>query len=146
MSLFQNLDLSFTGIKWMESIIFEKLTLLKILNLDGNYFVHLPVNFQQIQKSLQSLNLARNNFAEFREESFLGFKTLLHLNISRMATLKAIHNNTFARLEHLTSLDCSNNDKLVTFDLDSLLHCRNLIHVSLLCVYKLHQKGEIKHF
>ncbi|KAI8130787.1 hypothetical protein FF38_00426 [Lucilia cuprina] len=130
-SSLENLDLSHTGIKSMASVIFEKLTSLKVLNLAGNEFVHLPENFQLIGQSLRSLNLAGNKFSDFSEGSFLGLKALLHLNISGMPNLKTIQNNTFSRLEHLTHLDCSNNHKLESFDLDSLMHCGNLTYLDI---------------
>ncbi|XP_065372008.1 P-granule-associated novel protein 1 [Calliphora vicina] len=130
-SLLQDLDLSHTGIKSMATVIFEKLTSLKTLNLAGNDFVHLPENFQLIGQSMRSLNLAGNKFNDFSEGSFLGLKALLRLNISGMPNLKSIQNNTFSRLEHLTHLDCSNNHKLETFDLDSLMHCGNLTYLDI---------------
>lgn len=114
----------------MASVIFEKLTSLRNLNLAGNKFIHLPENFQLIGKSLRSLNLAGNKFEDFSEGSFIGLKALQRLNISAMPDLKIIQNNTFSRLEHLTHLDCSNNHKLEHFDLDSLMHCANLSYVS----------------
>ena len=127
----QKLDLSHTGIKSMASIVFEKLTSLKTLNLAGNKFVRLPDNFQLIGQSLKNLNLAGNKFTDFNESSFLGLKALTNLNISAMPSLKIVRNNTFSRLEHLTYLDCSKNPQLETFDLDSLMHCENLTYVSI---------------
>ncbi|XP_061397273.1 chondroadherin, partial [Musca vetustissima] len=130
-TLLKNLDLSYTGIKTIPSVIFEKLTSLETLNLAGNAFVALPDNFQLIGKTLKSLNLAGNRFVDFEETHFLGLKVLTHLNISGMATLKNVKYNTFTRLEHLTQLDCSHNTRLEKFDLDSLMHCVNLTYLDI---------------
>lgn len=114
----------------MPSVVFEKLTSLRTLNLAGNEFVSMPGDLHLIGQNLKSLSLAGNKFTEFEEKSFLGLKVLTHLNISGMPALRSIKNNTFSRLEHMTHVDCSRNPKLESFDLDSLMHCANLTYVS----------------
>uniref|UniRef100_A0A1A9W9I4 LRRCT domain-containing protein n=1 Tax=Glossina brevipalpis TaxID=37001 RepID=A0A1A9W9I4_9MUSC len=130
-TLLQSLDLSYTGIKTIPKLIFENLTSLKYLNLEGNEFIYLPESFYLIGRSLQYLNLARNLFSHFNEQSFLGLKVLTQLNISFMPALKSIESNTFSRLETLTYLECSHNPNLIKFDLDSLMHCGNLTFLDL---------------
>lgn len=108
---------------------------MRSLNLAGNEFIHVPGSLQTVGQTLHSLNLAGNLFEYFDELSFLGLKVLRQLNVSGMPILKNIKNGTFNHFETIIDVDASHNPNLLEFDLDGLIHCRNLTHVRIFSFY-----------
>ncbi|XP_055903507.1 insulin-like growth factor-binding protein complex acid labile subunit isoform X2 [Eupeodes corollae] len=120
------LDLSYNNLESLPSTLFKDLIALKSLLVQGNKLKAIPPNLNLIGRTLEYVNFAGNPIKTLNEANLNGLKVLRKLNISSMGELTTIEKGTFSHLESLEYLYCSRNPYLTTFDIDGLLHCRNL--------------------
>lgn len=85
-----------------------------------------PESLSVVGKTLEILNMHENPIEIINDESFVGLEKLEKLNISAMAELTEINENS---LKHLTSLEvllCRGNKKLNNFHMENLRELKKL--------------------
>ncbi|XP_058444242.1 SLIT and NTRK-like protein 6 isoform X2 [Malaya genurostris] len=123
------LDLSYTELDDIPGRVFQKISNLRELLLQGNRFTTVPDSVALLKPTLISLHVGNNPIQLLNDESFFDLEKLTHLNISTMPQLKDVDIGTFSGLNSLEVLICSHNPQLDAFDLSDLkglLHLRQL--------------------
>ncbi|XP_055617758.1 leucine-rich repeat-containing protein 15-like isoform X2 [Toxorhynchites rutilus septentrionalis] len=119
-SRLEHLDLSHTELADIPHGIFERISGLKELLVQGNRFTTVPSAIALLKPTLALLNVGENPIQMLIDESFFDLDHLTHLNISGMSKLQDIETGTFAGLKSLEVLICSHNRQLQEFDMSDL--------------------------
>lgn len=125
------LDLSYTELTDIPDALFNgTMPQLRELNLQGNQLIKVPESLACLKSSLRTLYIGKNPMKSLDGDSFMGLKSLKRLYIDNMPELISIHSTSFNWLESLEIFNCSNNPKLLEFDLGQLSFSQYLREVS----------------
>ncbi|GLV37719.1 uncharacterized protein CBL_13992 [Carabus blaptoides fortunei] len=102
------LNISNSGISFIEHDTFANVKLLKIVNLSYNRLHSIPQDLFETNTLLNSLNLAGNQFTSLQPGPFLESESLQTLNISR-SLIPYFYPDNFSNLPRLSTLDISQN-------------------------------------
>eukprot|EP00920_Eleutheroschizon_duboscqi_P040977 GHVT01098011.1.p1 GENE.GHVT01098011.1~~GHVT01098011.1.p1 ORF type:complete len:518 (+),score=17.30 GHVT01098011.1:56-1609(+) len=109
------LVLSQNGLHQISNYTFKGLTALAILQLSNNALRTLDASFFDHLTELQALHLDGNLFTELTENMLLG-PNLYRLSMNNMLHLRAIRNNSFARLPKLKEFSATENYNLTVIE------------------------------
>lgn len=110
----------------LPDIIFEHMSKLSELYLNGNKFLSVPKSLVAVGKSLQYLHLSENPIEFIEESSFVDLSELKQLNISALPELSEILQDSFKPLLSLEVLHCRGNKKLTSFNMENLRELKHL--------------------
>lgn len=119
-SRLEHLDLSYAQLDDLPREMFEKIEGLRELLVQGNQFTAVPSSIGLLKPTLMALYVGENPIQRLDDESFFDLDHLTQLNISGMQLLDDMDTGTFGGLKSLEVLSCSNNPKLVEFDMSDL--------------------------
>jgi len=120
------LDLSHTGIMDLPGIVFEQMSKLGELFLNGNKFLEVPQSLFTVGESLELLHLSENPIESIDNQSFTGLSMLRQLNISALPELTEIKEDSMKPLTSLEVLHCRGNKKLAAFSMENLRELKHL--------------------
>lgn len=116
----ETLDLSYTGIMELPSLLFSDMHLLSELFIKGNKFLSVPESLSLVGSTLKILHLNDNPIEVITHESFAKLVKLQQLYISEMPELTAIEEGAFEPMSSLEALHCVGNKKLASIDVKPL--------------------------
>nr|XP_029733217.1 platelet glycoprotein V-like isoform X1 [Aedes albopictus] len=119
-SRLEHLDLSYAQLDDLPGEMFQKIEGLRELLVQGNQFTVVPSSIRLLKPTLMALYVGENPIQRLDEESFFDLDHLTQLNISGMSLLDDVDTGTFSGLKSLEVLSCTNNPKLVEFDMSDL--------------------------
>lgn len=102
-----SLNMSYSGVKKIETGAFDAMTRLKTLDLSNNNITILDNTFTETPNLLY-LNLSFNNITEIRNNTFAGLTKLYFLNISH-CYIRRIRSNAFRPFYSIQTVDLSGN-------------------------------------
>lgn len=110
----------------LPGIVFEQMSKLGELFLNGNKFLEVPQSLFSVGESLAFLHLSENPIESIDNQSFTGLLMLRQLNISALPELTEIKEDSMKPLTSLEVLHCRGNKKLATFNMANLRELKHL--------------------
>lgn len=119
----QNLNLSYNEISEIPEKVFERPTLLEVLDLSNNNIASISgTKVWNKLKNLEVIDLSSNPIKTIVQDDFEGLQSLKRLNISNLEECTKIEKAAFKNLVNLAELEAYNYPTLGYLDVTGLLH------------------------
>ncbi|EEZ97737.1 protein artichoke [Tribolium castaneum] len=128
------LNLSYNNITSLNATIFERTSLLEVLDVSNNQISDISnySNLWPLLKNLQTLDLSSNPIRSISSSDFNGLTSLKQLSITSLLQCEKIEKGAFKSLKNLSILKAFEFPKLGYIDLKGLLsHLPSLEHVTI---------------
>ena len=114
----RHLNLSGNRLRSLNSSLFEKISLLEVLDLSGNALTDLKAftDIWPLISNLRTLNLSSNLFRSVQSEDFVGLNSLVSLDLSNLNNLSILDCESIAKLKYLSELAIYNYTTLKNYE------------------------------
>ncbi|GJQ82059.1 hypothetical protein Trydic_g6932 [Trypoxylus dichotomus] len=117
------LNLSYNNISELALSVFERATLLEMLDVSHNKLNNLSYfpKIWELLKNIQTLNLSANPILSISQNDFVGLESLKFLSLHNLPDITLIDKTAFKSVPNLISLDAFDYPKLGYMDIRGLL-------------------------